>query len=137
MSTPVPGVLVGLLFVAVVGLLLGKDIRLVAKGESARGEVSIWNPDRGRDTSFNWIVPVVRFQTADGKDVEARTKIRTGAPVAIVAAIAQVRVRVIYDPRNPQNAEIAFLMWPVMASEVLFILLCLVMVAAGVAHLAH
>jgi len=140
MSVWVLAVIVGLVFVLAAGFMLSHDVRLVARGQRTQGRVASWSfrrgdgrwEDREKPATF---APVLRFQTAGGEEVEATASVRSGTPVAVVAALLQLPVGVIYDPDNPRNADISFLMWPMMIFETLFILAGIGIAVFGVTHL--
>lgn len=82
--------------------------RLVRTGRRARAEVVDVevvvrrNEYPGEVSENRTYYPVVRFSTADGLEVRARTR-SGGVPAP---AHTGDQVRVIYDPRSPQNVAL-------------------------------
>lgn len=96
-------ILLGVTFVGGGGFLVYRKHRLATVGQRVSGTVIgmrehvTRDPDGFEQRSWN---TVLGFRTADGQDI--RTEVSGGYGMVQVGA----QVGVIYDPRNPRNAEI-------------------------------
>jgi hypothetical protein len=94
-------VLFGLAFMVIPGVVVVSNMRLKRRGHRTTGTVAAverdWNPDPKTPGYTYW--PVLEFQTDRGQDVRTRAKVGGSPQVGR-------RVRILYDPDNPQTAEI-------------------------------
>jgi len=94
-------VIFGVAVMLVAGALAAYNLRLKRRGHRTTGVVADVEReyDHNPDTPGyrNW--PVLEFQTDRGQDVRTRTKVSGNAQVG-------QQVRVLYDPDNPNTAEI-------------------------------
>lgn len=94
-------VLFGLVFTVIAGVMFVTNLRLMSRGHRTTGVVAGLERDRNPDPNTPGYTywPVLEFQTDRGQDVRTRAKV-SGSP--------QVgrQVRILYDPDNPQTAEI-------------------------------
>lgn len=104
-----PPLLIGVLFTAVgIGALaaagwLGMQTReFVARAAHAQGEVTGLEASRSGSDSSPTYHPTVRFSAADGIEVTFRSSTGTNPPAHRVGD----KVPVLYEPADPQHAEI-------------------------------
>ncbi|MQA96846.1 MAG: DUF3592 domain-containing protein [Streptosporangiales bacterium] len=95
-------VLVGLGFVAMGRYLIRSANRLARVGVRVPGEVVGMRVNETSEVGRGSYYPVLRFATADGRDVETASDIGTDPAPAREGD----RVTVVYDPAEPRTARI-------------------------------
>lgn len=90
-------VLFGLAFLVISGVMVVTNLRLKRRGHRTTGVVA--EVERLPGTSGGTYWPVLEFQTDRGQDVRTRAKVNGKPQVGR-------RVRILYDPDNPNSAEI-------------------------------
>lgn len=94
-------VLFGLAFLVISGVMVVTNLRLKRRGHRTTGVVAeverVWNPEPNSPGYTYW--PVLEFRTDRGQDVRTRAKVNGKPQVGR-------RVRILYDPDNPNSAEI-------------------------------
>jgi regulator of protease activity HflC (stomatin/prohibitin superfamily) len=96
-------IVVGLGFIAAGVFLARSSLRMSRTGERTTAEVvgRVWRGRGGADGGGGYH-PVVRFRTADGRVVQTHTRVGGLASRARIGT----RVKVIYNPRVPEDAVI-------------------------------
>jgi hypothetical protein len=91
---------IGFIFLVVGIVFLSGTLNLVQSAVSTEGTVIKYHRSLNSKRRATYY-PIVRFTPQQGAPVEFQSQVGAGSPPAIGS-----RVKVLYDPHNPQHAEI-------------------------------